>query len=140
MTLQSKLSLDKTSGTDGNLTVAPLYVEIDNLQDQIKNLRGFLEEANDDVDDKLRKLDRAGINTITLAEKLEEAHLRIRELEAQLSGRKSGKMDGANGSEKVIKELKGVKEQLAKERGSLLRELSDIKQVRLFPHYSYTSS
>ena len=122
------MSMYDHASTNANVTIAPLYVEIDNLQDQIKTLRSLLNNANDDVDDKLRKLNRAGTTSVDLAVQLEDAQQKIQDLEKDLQKAKRG--SGATiSSERIVKELQDVKEQLMLERADLLRELDGIKQV-----------
>ena len=123
-----QISLFDRTSTEVNVTVAPLYVEIDNLQDQIKSLRSLLSNANDDVDDKLRKLHRAGTTTVDLASQLEEAQKKLYKSEKALQNLKKESAEMV-GSEEIVRELKEVKSQLVKERADLLHELVDIKQV-----------
>lgn len=120
-------SFDRTA-TEGNVTAAPLYVEIDNLQDQVNQLRGLLNQANEDVDDKLRKLDRSGKTTISLSEQLERAHGEIKRLQNAL--KTSGNSDGGDNAA-IVRELRTVQDRMLQERSALLRELGEIKSVSL---------
>jgi predicted nucleic acid-binding Zn-ribbon protein len=112
--------LDKT---DANATIAPLYEEIDDLHAQVKQYQALLASANDEVDDKLRKLNRAGLGAVDLSREVELGRERIKALEEQLA-----KGVGSDG-QIIIRELKSVKEQLIDERTELLRKLEDIDAV-----------
>lgn len=76
------------------MTVAPLYNRIDGLQGQVKHLQGLLQEANEDVDDKLRKLNRTGMHGVGLTQELEEARQRITSLEQRLREQKTSDANG----------------------------------------------
>ncbi|PWZ01624.1 LOW QUALITY PROTEIN: hypothetical protein BCV70DRAFT_199055 [Testicularia cyperi] len=52
--------------------------------EKIVYLESALDQANASIDAKLQQLDEAGVAHLTLAERLENAHLRIAELEAEL--------------------------------------------------------
>ncbi|KAF9269220.1 hypothetical protein L218DRAFT_1072847 [Marasmius fiardii PR-910] len=62
----------------GDSSVAPLVAELSRLQRQ-------LDRANESIDDKLDKLEDAGLGVVELTEKLENARSRIRDLEDELS-------------------------------------------------------
>ncbi|KAG7094132.1 hypothetical protein E1B28_007744 [Marasmius oreades] len=62
----------------GDSSVAPLVAELSRLQRQ-------LDRANESIDDKLDKLEDAGLGVVELTEKLENARFRIRALEDELS-------------------------------------------------------
>lgn len=111
--------LDKTDGT-----VAPLYDQIDDLQSQIAAYQSLLAAANDEVDDKLAKLTRAGTGAVQLSKELEAAQLTIRRLEQEALAE-----DGDRGAQRLVNELREVKDELVRERAQLLRELADIKAV-----------
>lgn len=103
-----------------NATAKPLYAEIDNLNRDIQQYKHLLQNANDEIDDKLRKLESAGLNVISMAKELEHARQKIRELE-----------DGNHGSSNpsVIQELRAVRDELTNERSSLIRRMKDIQEV-----------
>ncbi|KAL1747869.1 hypothetical protein HDZ31DRAFT_72004 [Schizophyllum fasciatum] len=65
------------NSTRADSTQAPLVAEIERLQKE-------LDRANDSIDDKLDKLEDAGLGVVGLTKKLEEARGRIRTLEAEL--------------------------------------------------------
>ncbi len=109
--------------SDANATIAPLYDQIDDLHAQVKQYQSLLATANDEVDDKLRKLNRAGAGNVDLARELEISREQVKRLEEKLAR-------GVNPDGKVIiQELKEVKSQLISERSELLRKLEDIKSV-----------
>lgn len=62
----------------GDLTSAHLMAEIGRLQKE-------LDFANESIDDKLDKLEEAGLGVIGLSKALEDARLRITSLEEQLA-------------------------------------------------------
>ena len=66
------------NSTRADSTHAPLVAEIERLQKE-------LDRANDSIDDKLDKLEDAGLGVVGLTKKLEEARGRIRTLESELS-------------------------------------------------------
>ena len=112
--------------SDANATIAPLYDQIDDLHLQVKQYQSLLATANDEVDDKLRKLNRAGAGNVDLAQELEISREQVKRLEETLA-------TGVNSDGKIIiQELKEVKSQLISERSELLRKLEDIKSVS--PH------
>ena len=123
--------LDKT---DANATIAPLYEEIDDLHAQVKQYQALLASANDEVDDKLRKLNRAGLGAVDLSREVELGRERIKVLEDQLA-----KGVGSDGKI-IIRELKSVKEQLINERTELLRKLEDINAVSLLTEWGQIQS
>lgn len=130
----ANMSLFDKTVTDWNASITPLYKDIDTLHDQVKHLQGLLQHANEDVDDKLRKLDRAGASTVELVRKLETAQARIRDLEDQVLHAKLSKNGGGRrGDESVVAELKAVQNQLTEERADLTRRLSAIEQVSKSP-------
>ena len=113
--------LDKTGNSSAaNATASPLYAEIDNLNRDIKQYKHLLQSANEDIDDKLRKLDGAGTKVIAMAKELEHARRKIRDLE-----------NGAGGSSDpaVVQELRAVRDELTNERSNLMRRLKDIQDV-----------
>jgi chromosome segregation ATPase len=117
--------LDKTGNTSAaNATASPLYAEIDTLNREIRQYKGLLQSANEEVDDKLRKLDSAGTNVVSISKELDNARRRIRDLEA---GAPAGRTTGEG---EIIKELRAVRDELTNERSSLLRRLKDIQDVR----------
>jgi chromosome segregation ATPase len=59
-------------------TVAPLVAEISRLQRE-------LDRANDSIDDKLDKLEEAGVGVVGLTKRLEDARARIAALEQETS-------------------------------------------------------
>jgi len=67
-------------------TISPLLAQIHQLEQQVEQLHGHLAKANQNVDNKLQKLEAAGLSTINLAEQLAQARARIAELELQLEG------------------------------------------------------
>lgn len=66
-------------------TVAPLVAELARLQEE-------LDRANESIDDKLDKLEDAGVGVISLTKQLEDAKAKILALEDELS-RSSRKED-----------------------------------------------
>jgi predicted nucleic acid-binding Zn-ribbon protein len=64
-------------------TAAPLVAEIERLQQE-------LERANESIDDKLDRLEDAGLGVVSLTNQLEEARARIISLEEDIArlGRK----------------------------------------------------
>lgn len=114
--------LDKTGNSSAaNATVAPLYAEIDLLNRDILQYKHLLQSANEEIDDKLRKLDGAGNNVVSMARELEQAKHRIRELE---NGSAAASSDSA-----IVQELRAVRDELTNERSSLMRRLKDIQEV-----------
>ncbi|KAI0072304.1 hypothetical protein K474DRAFT_413030 [Panus rudis PR-1116 ss-1] len=61
----------------GDSTMAPLVAEIERLQQQ-------LEQANEDIDDKLDRLEDAGMGVISLTQQLEEAKAKTTEVEQEM--------------------------------------------------------
>lgn len=83
------ISAVKTPRSPGPLSEASwLYNESSlgaaNVVDRIAYLEGALDEANASIDAKLQQLDEAGVAHLTLAERLQQAHERIAELEAEI--------------------------------------------------------
>ncbi|CBQ70983.1 related to Cingulin [Sporisorium reilianum SRZ2] len=83
------ISAVKTPRSPGPLSEASwLYNESSlgaaNVVDRIAYLEGALDEANASIDAKLQQLDEAGVAHLTLAERLQQAHQRIAELEAEI--------------------------------------------------------
>ncbi|TKY87748.1 hypothetical protein EX895_003329 [Sporisorium graminicola] len=83
------ISAVKTPRSPGPLSEASwLYNESSlgaaNVVDRIAYLEGALDEANASIDAKLQELDEAGVAHLTLAERLQRAHQRIAELEAEI--------------------------------------------------------
>ncbi|KAJ9478700.1 PACT_coil_coil domain-containing protein [Pseudozyma hubeiensis] len=83
------ISAVKTPRSPGPLSEASwLYNESSlgaaNVVDRIAYLEGALDEANASIDAKLQQLDDAGVAHLTLAERLQQAHERIAELEAEI--------------------------------------------------------
>ncbi|SPO32179.1 related to Cingulin [Ustilago trichophora] len=83
------ISAVKTPRSPGPLSEASwLYNESSlgaaNIVDRIAYLEGALDDANASIDAKLQQLDDAGVAHLTLAERLEQAHERIAELEAEI--------------------------------------------------------
>lgn len=114
--------LDKTGNSSGaNATASPLYAEIDVLNRDIRQYQHLLQSANDEIDDKLRKLDGAGNNVISMARELEQAKCHIRELESGSAGTTTNSA--------IIQELRAVRDELTNERSSLMRRLKDIQAV-----------
>ena len=95
--------LDKT---DGNMTVAPLYAEIDGLHDRVKQYQALLQVANEEVDDKLQKLGRAGNDSVEITKELSEARKQIRKLEDRL--RDSGSKDEVQRLSQQLRETEAV--------------------------------
>lgn len=114
--------LDKTGNSSAaNATAAPLYAEIDNLNRDIRQYKHLLQTANEEIDDKLRKLDGAGNNVVSMAKELELAKRRIRELER---GSTSAPAESA-----VVRELRAVRDEVTNERSALMKRLKDIQEV-----------
>lgn len=114
--------LDKTGNSSGaNATATPLYAEIDTLNRDIRQYKHLLQSANDEIDDKLRKLDGAGNNVISMTKELEQARRKICDLE-------SGSSEASSSSE-IVQELRAVRDELTNERSSLMRRLKDIQEV-----------
>ena len=83
------ISAVKTPRSPGPLSEASwLYNESSlgaaNVVDRIAYLEGALDDANASIDAKLHQLDEAGVAHLTLAERLQQAHERIAELEAEI--------------------------------------------------------
>lgn len=83
------ISTVKTPRSPGPLSEASwLYNESSlgaaNVVDRIAYLEGALDEANASIDAKLQQLDDAGVAHLTLAERLQQAHERIAELEVEI--------------------------------------------------------
>ena len=83
------ISAVKTPRSPGPLSEASwLYNESSlgaaNVVDRIAYLESALDEANASIDAKLQQLDDAGVAHLTLAERLQQAHERIAELEAEI--------------------------------------------------------
>ncbi|GAC98814.1 hypothetical protein PHSY_006409 [Pseudozyma hubeiensis SY62] len=83
------ISAVKTPRSPGPLSEASwLYNESSlgaaNVVDRITYLEGALDEANASIDAKLQQLDDAGVAHLTLADRLQQAHERIAELEAEI--------------------------------------------------------
>ena len=95
--------LDKT---DGNMTVAPLYAEIDCLHDRVKQYQALLQAANNEVDDKLQKLGRAGNDSVQITKELSDARKQIRKLEDRL--RDSGSVDEVRRLSERLRETEAV--------------------------------
>lgn len=70
------MSFLNNSNTDP--TSAPLMVEIGRLQRE-------LDHANESIDDKLERLEEAGLGVVGLTTKLEDARVRIVTLEDEIS-------------------------------------------------------
>ncbi|KAM0787830.1 hypothetical protein ACM66B_003884 [Microbotryomycetes sp. NB124-2] len=68
----------------GDTTITPLLAQIEELELEKERLIEQLNSANDNVDDKLNKLERAGSGTLSLVRELAEAKARIARLEAEL--------------------------------------------------------
>lgn len=66
------------NSTQHDPTVAPLIAEIQRLQHE-------LDEANESIDDKLDKLEDAGLGVVGLTKKLEDARARIAQLEDEIA-------------------------------------------------------
>ncbi|KAH6915818.1 hypothetical protein BKA70DRAFT_1093050 [Coprinopsis sp. MPI-PUGE-AT-0042] len=66
------------NSTQHDPTMAPLIAEIQRLQHE-------LDEANESIDDKLDKLEDAGLGVVGLTKKLEDARARISQLEDELA-------------------------------------------------------
>ena len=82
-----------------------------NVVDRIAYLEGALDEANASIDAKLQQLDEAGVAHLTLAERLEQAHQRIAELEAEIErlrtlGGQSGETSAASPNKSVSQRQK----------------------------------
>ncbi|SNX83597.1 related to Cingulin [Melanopsichium pennsylvanicum] len=105
------ISAVKTPRSPGSLSEASwLYNESSlgagNVVDRIVYLEGALDEANASIDAKLQQLDEAGVAHLTLAERLEQAHDRIAELEAEIERlRMAG---GHNGDSSSVSPNKSV--------------------------------
>lgn len=114
--------LDKTGNSSAaNATASPLYAEIDILNRDIEQYKHLLQSANDEIDDKLRKLDGAGSNVISMAKELEHARRKIRDLESGSSA--------VSSNSTIVQELRAVRDELTSERSSLMRRLKDIQDV-----------
>lgn len=106
----------KTPRSPGPLSEASwLYNESSlgaaNVVDRIAYLEGALDEANASIDAKLQQLDEAGVAHLTLAERLQQAHERIAELEAEIErlrmlGGHSGDTSNASPSKSVSQRQK----------------------------------
>lgn len=94
------------------------------MNGQIRHYKTLLRSANDELDDKLRKLDNAGINVVSLAKELEVARQRLRELESDPSR-------GGRQESDIIRELRIVRDELTDERSMLQHRLRDIQEVGL---------
>ena len=70
--------------TDANATISPLLAQIHHLELQVDELQSQLNVANSDIDDKLAKLDIAGMGRVSLAQAMENSRSRLIELEAEL--------------------------------------------------------
>ena len=55
------------------------------LVSEIQRLQGELDRANESIDDKLDKLEHAGLDVVGLTEKLEDARTRITALEDEIA-------------------------------------------------------
>ena len=66
------------NSTQHDPTVAPFIAEIQRLQQE-------LDQANESIDDKLDKLEDAGLGVVGLTKKLEDARARIAQLEDELA-------------------------------------------------------
>ncbi|GAA6027256.1 hypothetical protein JCM8097_002531 [Rhodosporidiobolus ruineniae] len=93
----------RSSGSAANETITPDLMHIAELQQVVENLRVQINDAYDQVDDKLGKLDSAGTSNLALARQLAAAEVRIAHLEDQLDA-----LVGDGGS------LQRVKARLAK--------------------------
>ncbi len=110
------ISAMKTPRSPGPLSDASwLYNESSlgagNIVDRIAYLEGALDEANASIDAKLQQLDDAGVAHLTLAERLQQAHERIAELEAEIerlrmAGGQSGDASTASPSKSVSQRQK----------------------------------
>lgn len=75
----------RTDGSiNANETITPLLAQIYELERQIEELQAQLNNANDEIDDKLEKLDAAGYGTLSLTRQLDAARIKIAELEAEV--------------------------------------------------------
>ncbi|KAK4049108.1 hypothetical protein OIO90_005578 [Microbotryomycetes sp. JL221] len=68
----------------GNETITPLLAQIEELELEKEKLLEQLSSANDNVDDKLNKLERAGSGTLSLVRQLTDARAKIESLETEL--------------------------------------------------------
>lgn len=59
-------------------TAAPLIAEIERLQQE-------LERANEDIDDKLDRLEDAGVGVVSLTQQLEDAKTKVSMLEVEIA-------------------------------------------------------
>lgn len=64
--------------TKHDASLTPLVTEIGRLQ-------GELDRANESIDDKLDKLENAGLDVVSLAQKLEDARTKISTLEDEIA-------------------------------------------------------
>jgi chromosome segregation ATPase len=55
------------------------------LVTEIRRLQGELDRANESIDDKLDKLENAGLDVVTLAQRLEDARTKIITLEDEIA-------------------------------------------------------
>ncbi|GAA6002331.1 hypothetical protein JCM10207_001067 [Rhodosporidiobolus poonsookiae] len=91
-------------GTPGaNDTITPDLLRVEELQQLIEDLRVQVNDAHQQVDDKIGRLDAAGSSNLSLARQLSDAEARIAQLEEQLES-----LLGEGGS------LERVKARLAK--------------------------
>ncbi|KAK4702179.1 hypothetical protein P7C70_g4047, partial [Phenoliferia sp. Uapishka_3] len=80
----SNLSAWSPGSTAGDATISPLLAQIQEFELTIERLQSQLSDANEDIDNKLNKLEAAGSGTISLARQLARARERIAQLEAEL--------------------------------------------------------
>ncbi|GAA5911220.1 uncharacterized protein JCM6883_001945 [Sporobolomyces salmoneus] len=88
----SNLSNWSPNGT-ANETISPLLAQIQELEQMVEHLQKQLVAANDQIDNKLDRLEAAGFDTISIARQLSTSQGRIAELEGQLE-----RLLGENGS------------------------------------------
>lgn len=74
-------------------TISPLLAQIHELEQIVEQLQAQLAEANDQIDDKLDRLEASGSGTISLARQLADARARIALLEGELE-----RLTGQHGS------------------------------------------
>lgn len=55
------------------------------LVGEIRRLQGELDRANESIDDKLDKLENAGVDVVSLTQKLEDARMKIVALEDEIA-------------------------------------------------------
>lgn len=142
------ISAVKTPRSPGPLSEASwLYNESSlgaaNVVDRIAYLEGALDEANASIDAKLQQLDEAGVAHLTLAERLQQAHQRIAELEAEIErlrmlGGQSGDTSTASPNKSVSQrqkvfadvhaQLEGLKSRWAADHDKLQQRERDLER------------